>query len=159
MRPPPETGVRWPKQARHTSQMNRLRMRGEELAVAAPTRPSGRDGVMASPPPPRRRWLLEGAGAALQHVLTASTVTYDQAEHCPMHLHAWADSQATGGGPSGRERFRWKAIAYMKNRIRLLSINSQTESGRRSVSAHRTRLSFSSIIILHYTSAISLYVL
>ena len=68
MRPPPEMGVRWPKQARHTSQMDRLRMRGEELAVAAPARPSGRDGVMASPPPPRRRWLLEGAGAAFQHI-------------------------------------------------------------------------------------------
>ena len=49
MRPPPEIGDRWPKQARHTSQMDRLRMRGEELAVAAPARPSGRDGVMASP--------------------------------------------------------------------------------------------------------------
>ena len=32
---------------------------------------------MASPPPPRRRWLLGGAGAVFQHVLTASTVTYD----------------------------------------------------------------------------------
>ena len=83
MRPPPEMGVRWAKQARHTSQMDRLRMRGEALAVAAPARPSGRDGVMASPPPLRRRWLLEGAEAAFQHVLTASTVTYDQAEHCP----------------------------------------------------------------------------
>jgi hypothetical protein len=78
----PETGVRWSKQARHTSQMDRLRMRGEELAVAAPARPSGRDGVMASPPPPRRRRLLKGAGAAFQHALTASTVTYDQSEHC-----------------------------------------------------------------------------
>ena len=28
---------------------------------------------MASPPPPRRRWLLDGAGAAFQYVLTAST--------------------------------------------------------------------------------------
>ena len=59
MRPPPETGVRWAKQARHASQMDRLHLRGEEVAVAAPARPSGRDGVMASPPPPRRRWLLE----------------------------------------------------------------------------------------------------
>jgi hypothetical protein len=25
-------------------------------------------------------WLLEGAGAAFQHVLTASTVTYDESE-------------------------------------------------------------------------------
>ena len=41
--------------------------------------------MMASPPPPRRWWLLEGAGAAFQHVLTASTVTYDQAEHCPIY--------------------------------------------------------------------------
>ena len=32
--------------------------------------------MMASPPPPWRRWLLEGAGAAFQQVLTASTVTY-----------------------------------------------------------------------------------
>ena len=67
--------------------MDRLRKRGEELAVAAPARPSGRDGVMASPPQPRRRWLLEGAGAAFQHVLTASTVTYDQAEHYPIRLY------------------------------------------------------------------------
>ena len=66
-------GVRWPKQARHTSQMDRFRIRGEELAVAAPVRPSGRDSMMASPPPPLRRWLLEeGAGAAFQHMLTAS---------------------------------------------------------------------------------------
>ena len=80
MRTPLETGDRWVKQARHTLQMDWRRMRGEELAVAAPARPSGRDGVMASPPQPRRRRLLEGAGAAFQHVLTASTVTYDQAE-------------------------------------------------------------------------------
>ena len=52
-------------------------MQGEELAVEAPARPSGRDGVMASPPLPQWRWLLEGAGAAFQHVLTASTVTYE----------------------------------------------------------------------------------
>ena len=82
-------GVRWPKQARHTLQMDQLRMRGEELAVAGPARPLGRDGVMATPPPPRRRWLLESAGAAFHSaravVLTASTVTYvDQAEHCPI---------------------------------------------------------------------------
>ena len=96
MRPSPETGDRWAKQSRHTSQMDRLRKRGKELAVAAPARPSGRDGVMASPPPPRRRWLLEGAGAAFQHVLTASTVTYDQAEHCPIRPRAWTDSQAIG---------------------------------------------------------------
>ena len=101
MRPSPETGDRWAKQARHTLQMERLRMRDEELAVAAPARPSGRDGVMASPPQPRRRWLLEGAGAAFQHVLTASTVTYDQAEHCPIRPRAWTDSQAIGGGPRG----------------------------------------------------------
>ena len=50
--------------------------------------------VVASPPPPRRRWLLEGAGSAFQHVLTASTVTYDQAEHCPIRPQAWTDSQA-----------------------------------------------------------------
>ena len=63
MRPPSEMGVRWPKQARHTSQMVRLCMRGEELAVCpveAPARPSAfgsrwRDGLTASPPPPRRR--------------------------------------------------------------------------------------------------------
>ena len=97
MRPPPEMGVRWPKQAHHTSQMDRLRIRGEELAMEAPARPSGRDGVMALPPPPRRRWLLEGAGAAFQHLLTASTVTYDESEHCPIRLRAWADSQAKLG--------------------------------------------------------------
>jgi hypothetical protein len=62
---PPETGDRWPKQARHTPQMDRLRMRGEELAVAAPARPSGRDGVMASPPPPyHRRYTAAAAVAA-----------------------------------------------------------------------------------------------
>ena len=104
--PPPEIGVRWPKQARHTSQMDRLLMRGEKLAVAAPASPSGRVGMMASPPPPRRRWLLEGAGAAFQHVLTASTVTYDQSEHCPIRLRAWTDNQAIGGGLRGRIRFR-----------------------------------------------------
>ena len=32
MRPSPETGDRWAKQARHTLQMKRLRMRDEELA-------------------------------------------------------------------------------------------------------------------------------
>ena len=48
---------------------------------------SGRDGVMASPPPPRQRWLLEGAWVAFQHVLTDSTVTCDQAEHCPIRLY------------------------------------------------------------------------
>ena len=58
--------------------MDRFCMRGEELAVSAPARHSGRDGVMASPPPPRRRWLLEGAGAAFEHALTASTVRYDR---------------------------------------------------------------------------------
>ena len=77
------------KQARHTSQMDRFRMRGEELAVEAPSRPSGRDGVMASPPPPRRRWLLEGGGAAFQHMRTASTVMYDQAEHCATVPYAY----------------------------------------------------------------------
>ena len=40
---------------------------------------------MASPPPPRRRWLLEGAGAAFQHAadslhghVSQSRLTYDQ---------------------------------------------------------------------------------
>ena len=61
----------------------KLRVRGEELAVAAPASASGRDGVMASPPPPRQQWLLEGAVAAFHHVLTISTRSrmYDQAEH------------------------------------------------------------------------------
>jgi hypothetical protein len=77
----------------------------------------GHDGVLASPPPAQRRWLLEGAGAALQHVLTASTVTYDQSEHCPIRLRAWADSQAIGGGPRGRTRLRCKVIAFMKSRV------------------------------------------
>ena len=38
---------------------------------------------MASPPPPRQQWLLEGAVAAFHHVLTISTRSrmYDQAEH------------------------------------------------------------------------------
>ena len=88
MRPPPEMGVRWPKQPRDTSQMDRLRMRGEELAVAAPWQRlqvlQDATSVMASPPSPRRRWLLEGAGAAFQHVLTASTVTYEEFEHYPI---------------------------------------------------------------------------
>ena len=84
--------------------MDRLRIRGEVLAMEAPARPSGRDGVMALPPPPRRRWLLERARAAFQQVLKASTVTYDQAEHRPIYLRAWTDSQAIGGGPRGRTR-------------------------------------------------------
>ena len=85
------------------SQMDVLVCRGEELAVAAPARPSGRDSVMASPPPPRRRWLLEGAGVAFQRVLTASTVTYDQADQVStrsstspiairLPLRAWTDT-------------------------------------------------------------------
>ena len=60
-------GVRWAKQARHTSQMDRLRMRGElELAVAAPARPLGaafrtrrRDGLATTTA--AAVWLLEGA--------------------------------------------------------------------------------------------------
>ena len=67
--------------------MDRLCMRDEERAVAAPASPSGRDVLMASPPLPR----LEGAGAAFQHALTASL------PHTPTSL--WADSQAIGGGP------------------------------------------------------------
>ena len=111
MRTPPEMGVRWPKQARHTSQMDRLRMRGEELAVAAPARPSGRDGVMASPSTPRWRWLLEsgvleGAGAVelpftFQHVLTASMVSHmTNPSTAPLYapyaydVRAWTDGQA-----------------------------------------------------------------
>ena len=106
MRPPLEMGGRWPKQARHTSQMDRLRMRGEELAMAAPARPSGRDGVID------RDGLTTTAAAAVAagrcwsclsvRADTASTVTYDQAEHCPIRTRAWADSQAIGGGPRGR---------------------------------------------------------
>jgi hypothetical protein len=47
-------GVRWPKQARHTWQMDRLRMRGEEQVKslqwhsACKVFRSERDGVMAS---------------------------------------------------------------------------------------------------------------
>ena len=90
--------------------MDRFRMRGEELAVAAPARPSGRDadGVMASPRTTTAAsvvggcCVLEGAGPAFQHVLTASTVTYDQSEHCPIRLRVWTDSQAIGGRPTGR---------------------------------------------------------
>jgi hypothetical protein len=81
MRTPPEMGVRWPKQARHTSQMDYKwtgfvckvksllwkRLQGLQDATA----------LMASPPLPQWRWLLEGAGAAFEHVLTASTVTYE----------------------------------------------------------------------------------
>ena len=33
MRPLPEMGGCWPKQARHTSQLDRLRMRGEEASL------------------------------------------------------------------------------------------------------------------------------
>ena len=37
-----------------------------------------------------------GPGAAFQHVLTASTVMYDESEQCPMYirLRAWADTVA-----------------------------------------------------------------
>ena len=70
--------------------------------------------MMASPPPPRRQWLLlEGAGAAFQHVLTASTVMYDQSEHCSIQLRAWADSKAIGGSPRGHTRLRCRVTAYM----------------------------------------------
>jgi hypothetical protein len=96
----------WPKQTRHTSQMDRFRMRGEELAVAAPARPSGRDGVMASPPltttaaaamAAGRCWSCLSARADSLH-----SHVYDQAERCPIHLRVWTDSQAIGGGPGGR---------------------------------------------------------
>ena len=43
--------------------------------------------MMASSPQPRRRWLLEGAGAAFQHVLTASTVTYDHKPSTVPYAH------------------------------------------------------------------------
>ena len=117
--PETQTGDRWAwaKQSRHTSQMDRLRKRGEELALAAPARPSGRDGVMASPPPPRRRWLLEGAGAAFQHVLTPSTVTDDKAEHCPIVPYAYDPgliARLFGVALEARERLRCKVIAYIK---------------------------------------------
>ena len=73
----------------------------EELAVAAPARPSGRDGVMACDHATRR-----GGGGCwkvlelpfIQHVLTASTVMYDQKlstlSNRALRLRAWADSQA-----------------------------------------------------------------
>ena len=65
-------------------------------------RPSGRNGVMAD-----ADGLTATAAAAVAagrcwsclsaHVLTASTVTYDQGEHsCPIHLRAWTDSQVIG---------------------------------------------------------------
>jgi hypothetical protein len=85
-------------------------MRGEELAVAAPARPSGRDDVMASPPPPRRRWLLEGAG-----VVSTAPYAYEPG----------LIARLLGGGPRGHERLRCKVIAYMKNRVSFPLINSQ----------------------------------
>ena len=65
-------------------------MQGEELAVAAPARPSGREGVMRWPHHHHR-----GGGGCWKvlempfstHVLTASRVTYDQFEHCPIRLY------------------------------------------------------------------------
>ena len=60
------------------------------------------------------------------HVLTASTVTYDQAKHCPIRLLAWTDNQVIGGGPRGRTRLRCNAIAYMKNRVSFPLINSHS---------------------------------
>ena len=143
MRTPLETGDCWPKQARHTSQMDRLRMRGRRACSgSACERPSGRNGVMASPPPPWRRWLLDAgrcwsclsARADSLHgpchgartsdprsrMAKLSTVPYAYT------LHAWADNQAIGAGPRGRERLRCKVIAYMKKRVRLLSINSHS---------------------------------
>jgi hypothetical protein len=66
---------------------------------------------MASPPPPWRRGLLEGTGAAFQHVLsTASTVTYDQAgggpalgelrsdflAHRTQNTHGWLLTRSNG---------------------------------------------------------------
>jgi hypothetical protein len=75
-------GGRWAKQACHTSQMDRLRMcevkslQWKRLQGLH----SGRDGVMASPPPRGGGgcWKVLELPSAFQHVLTASTVTYDQ---------------------------------------------------------------------------------
>ena len=114
MRPPPETGDRWiARPSRHVIRRKRTgfvcEMKSLQWQRLQGLQDTGRDGVMASLPQPRRRWLLEGAGAAFQHVLTASTVTYDdgdESEHCPIRLRAWADSQAIGGGPRGRTRLR-----------------------------------------------------
>eukprot|EP00966_Prymnesium_polylepis_P190625 4417966-Prymnesium_polylepis.2 len=44
-------------------------------------------------------------------VLTASTVMYDQVEHCPIRLRAWTDNQAIGGGPRGCTRLWCKVPA------------------------------------------------
>jgi hypothetical protein len=50
------------------------------VAVVAPARPSGRDVVMASPPLPRRWWLLEGTGATANlNPLLAQTL-----DACPL---------------------------------------------------------------------------
>ena len=77
------------------------------MPVAAPVQglqDASRDGVMASPPPPRRRWLLEGAGAAFQHVLTASTVTYDHSLSTAPYAYVLRQAVGgVGGGPRGRD--------------------------------------------------------
>ena len=56
--------------------MDRLHMRGEELAVAAPARPSGRDGLTtaaaAAVAAAGRCWSY--AGAAFQHVPRADSL-------------------------------------------------------------------------------------
>jgi hypothetical protein len=118
--------------------MDRLRMRSEELPVAAPARPSGnrtrrRDGLSTTAAAAVAA--VEGAGAAMgaafQHVLTASTVTYDQSEHCPIRLYerGMIARLLIGGGPRGRTRLRCKVIAYcIYERLRVIPtyINSQS---------------------------------
>jgi hypothetical protein len=89
-------GGRWPKQAeaRHTSQMDRLRMRGEELAVEAPARAKAfrtrrRDGLTttaAAAMAAGRCWMELPFS---QHVLRSlhATVTYDESEHCAPYTY------------------------------------------------------------------------
>ena len=87
--------------------MDRFRMRGEGRACGGSackaSRTRRRDGLTT------RGWCHHRRGGGgcwkvlelpfIQHVLTASTVMYDQAEHCPIRLRAWIDSQAIGGWP------------------------------------------------------------
>jgi hypothetical protein len=102
-----------------TLQMDRPLMRGEERASVSGSacKLQGLQDTTALWPHHNRRdgggcWkVLELGRDAFQHMLTASTVTYDQAEHCPI-LYAYepgliADCQAIGGGPRGRERITY----------------------------------------------------
>ena len=111
MRPPPEMGVRWAKQARHTSQMDRLRMRGEELAVWQ--RLQGLQDAT------RRDGLTTTTAVAVAAGTDSSRIS-GSVQKCPQHGVA-LDSRYRAHTDT---RLRCKVIAYMKIRVSFALINS-----------------------------------